>query len=422
MKRRCRLFPLIMVVAVMVSACSAPVDCQVTATPVLYTPSDDSSQPGTDAQQGFRIAENGPNGTIPHENLEGGVWVLFNKPVVPLKKLEKPAATSAVLSISPRVDGIFRWYGSRLLSFEPKGQLAPATEYTVSVAKSLRSLDGDQLTGDTQFSFRTEPLGIVAMSPQGDDVIPEASKEIVVTFNFPVDLRTIVPSIALEADGQAVKFSAARPVLTDRTELGPYENADRLVSLKPATALPRDADVRVIVRRGALPRPENYGTSQDIVQTFHTLRPLELEESEVEMGMQPSATLRFNHSLSEESVVANLRVPFKNYPLESHVEISGSWVYLNELPVAFESTFEMQVLRGLTDIYGQSLGKDHTVSLDVGPAATYVQFHATGQKLLESQFPPQVAVEFQNVLSGRFGDRLPEGALPAEARKRQGKK
>ncbi|HET6450991.1 MAG TPA: hypothetical protein VFI08_06750, partial [Spirochaetia bacterium] len=41
----------------------------------------------------FSIAEVGPSGTVPHENLEGGVWVLFNKPVIALKTLDKPATT-----------------------------------------------------------------------------------------------------------------------------------------------------------------------------------------------------------------------------------------------------------------------------------------------------------------------------------------
>ena len=207
----------------------------------------------------FRSRKRGQAGPCLTRTWKGGVWVLFNKPVVALARLSKPITASSVLSISPRVDGVFRWYGSRLLAFEPKGQLAPATEYTFRVSKSLRSLEGETLSGDTEFTFRTEPLGIVSLTPQGDDVIPEASKEIVITFNFPVDLRTIQPYIHLEADGAAVRFSAARTVVTDKSELGPYENADRLVSLKPAAALPWDADVKVIVSRGARPRPRTMG-------------------------------------------------------------------------------------------------------------------------------------------------------------------
>ena len=147
---------------------------------------------GTDAKS-FAIVEVGPSGTIPHENLEGGIWVLFNRPVVALAVLQKPVTSSKLLSISPRIEGVYRWYGSRLFSFEPKGPLAPATEYSFSVSKSLRSLAGESLAGDTRFSFRTEPLGLVSLTPQGSDVPPESCTELIATFNFPVDLKTIVP-------------------------------------------------------------------------------------------------------------------------------------------------------------------------------------------------------------------------------------
>jgi hypothetical protein len=377
------------------------------AIPTLYSPGGDSPQSDQGANQPFQIAETGPSGTVPHENLEGGIWVLFNKPVVPLAKLAKPITASSVLSISPQMEGTFRWYGSRLLAFEPKGQLAPATEYKFSVSKSLRSLEGESLSGTTDFTFFTEPLGIVNLTPTGDDVIPEASKEIVITFNFPVDLRTIVPYIQLEADGQPVRFNASRTVITDKTELGPYENADRMVSLKPLAELPRDADIKVIVKRGAKPRPQNYGTSADLTAGFHTLIPLTLETSDVEMnGPTINGVLRFNHALSDDSVLPNIKVPFKlfnRYAVDKHLEVSDSWVYLNQLPAQFESTFDIQLLKGLQDVYGQTLGKDQTVTFEVGPAATYVLFRAEGKKLLESQFPPQIAVEFQNVISGKFG-------------------
>ncbi|HVO39323.1 MAG TPA: alpha-2-macroglobulin family protein [Spirochaetia bacterium] len=386
-----------------------------------YTPAPDDQSASRDAGQDFTMAETGPSGTVPHENLEGGVWVLFSKPVVPLRKLEKPATSSGILSISPRVDGIFRWYGSRLLSFEPKGQLAPATEYVVKVSKSLKSLDGQALGGDTEFRFRTEPLGIVSLSPQGGDVIPEASAEIVVTFNFPVDLPVVVPFIRLTADGADVRFRAARPKLTSKLELGPYENTDRLVSLTPDKPLPRNADVKVVVLAGAKPKAENYGTSEALSAGFHTLLPLEIEDSEVSLGgPAPSVVIRFNHALQAESVLPNLRVPVRGYVVAKNMEVSGSWLYLNDVPVPFESTIQLQVLRGITDVYGQTLGEDRPLSLNVGAASPFVAFRATGQKLLESQFPPRVAVEFQNVISGKFGMGSltdPFGQGPGEPKK-----
>jgi hypothetical protein len=357
-----------------------------------------------DAQAaGFEVSEVGPSGTVPHENLEGGIWVLFNKPVIALRTLDKPATSSTILAISPRVEGIYRWYGSRLLAFEPKGQLAPATEYTFSVSKSLRSLEGEPLTGDTRFTFRTEPLQIVSVSPSGDDVIPEASRQVVVTFNFPVDLKTILPSIRLEANDKPVAFKASRPVITDRAQLGPYENTDRMVVLTPAKELAWDTDIKVRVTRGAKPRPENYGTDADISQGFHTLRPLSIEETNVSMGrVGATAELHFNHSIKEDSAAVNLKLDDPSYQLDKNVEVSGSWVLLHSVPADFDSSFAVDVLSGMTDIYGQKLGENTTENFDVGPAAAYVQFRDSGQKVLEAQFPPKVAVEMQNIDSGSY--------------------
>jgi uncharacterized protein YfaS (alpha-2-macroglobulin family) len=365
---------------------------------------------------GFQVAEVGPSGTVPHENLEGGVWVLFNKPVIALKTLDKPATSSTILAIAPHIDGIYRWYGSRLLAFEPKGPLAPATEYTFSVNGSLRSLQGEALTGDTKFSFRTEPLQIVSVTPSGDDVVPEAGRQVVVTFNFPVDMKTILPFVRLQAGGRPVAFKAARPVITDRAQLGPYENTDRLVVLTPEKEFPWDTDIAVRVLKGARPRPENYGTDADITEGFHTLRPLTIEETNVSMGrVGATAEIRFNHSIKEDSAAANVRLDDPKYPVDKNLEVSGSWVLLHSVPADFDSSFAVDVLSGMTDIYGQKLGADTTESFDVGPAAAYVQFRDTGQKVLEAQFPPKVAVEMQNVDSGRFvAGRIanPFGKLP----------
>jgi uncharacterized protein YfaS (alpha-2-macroglobulin family) len=361
-----------------------------------------SSSPDEQAAD-FAVAEVGPSGTIPHENLEGGIWVLFNKPVIALKTLDKPATSSTILSIAPRIEGIYRWYGSRLLAFEPKGPLAPATEYTFSVNASLRSLEGETLTGETRYTFRTEPLQIVDVTPSGDDVVPEASRQVVVTFNFPVDMKTILPFIRLEANGKPVAFKAARPVITDRAQLGPYENTDRLVVLTPGKELPWDTDIKVRVLKGAKPRPENYGTDADIAQGFHTLRPLAIEDTSSAMGRTGvTAELRFNHSIKEDTAAANLKLDDPSFPVDKNLEVSGSWVMVHNVPADFGSSFALDVLAGMTDIYGQKLGEDTLENFEVGPAAAYAQFRDTGQKILEAQFPPKVAVEMQNVDSGTF--------------------
>ncbi|HET6450992.1 MAG TPA: MG2 domain-containing protein, partial [Spirochaetia bacterium] len=285
------------------------------------------------------------------------------------------------------------------------------------MSPSLKSLQGEAITGDTTFTFRTEPLSIVSMSPSGDDVEPEASQQVLLTFNFPVDMKTILPSLRLEAAGKSVPFKAGRPEITNREQLGPYEDADRMVLLTPSSALPWDTDVKVRVLKGARPRPENYGTDAEIAQSFHTLRPLSVEDTSSVMGRTGvTAQIRFNHAIKEETAAPNLRMASPGYDVAKNLDISGQWVSLANIPSDFESSFSVDVLAGITDQYGQKLGEDQTETFDVGPAEAYVNFRDSGQRILEAQFPPNVAVEMQNVDSGSYAvGRLssPFASLPA---------
>jgi alpha-2-macroglobulin len=364
--------------------------------PASYTP----SVGGDDSPEPFTIAEYGPSGVVPHENVTGGVWILFSRPVIALKKLDKPQAVSPVMDITPRTQGTYRWYGSRLLAFEPSAALAPATQYRVSVRPGLRSLDGAALSGDAGFTFRTEPLGLVNVFPGGQDVAPESCREIILTFNFPVDLKTISPSLRLSAAGKDVAVKVARP---KGVEKGAYEDTDRFVSLVPAAELPWNTDVKVRVLAGARPRPQNYGSPEELTAGFRTLMPFSVTDVEVSMGKPaPTAVLRFNHPVDKDSIAGKLVVSIPGYDPGAHCDVWGSAVYLSRLPVPFESSFTVRVLPGVRDTYGQVLAAEKVLSVEVGPAGSFVEFHGTGRRLLEAQFPPVVAVEFQNIDEARF--------------------
>jgi hypothetical protein len=53
---------------------------------------------GSVSESAFRVSEYAPVGTVPWQNIEGGVWLLFSEPVIPVSKLGKPATESEQLS------------------------------------------------------------------------------------------------------------------------------------------------------------------------------------------------------------------------------------------------------------------------------------------------------------------------------------
>ncbi|MBN1836575.1 MAG: hypothetical protein JW820_12045 [Spirochaetales bacterium] len=386
------------------------------------------------AEQAFRVVEYAPAGAasaaaaVPWENLEGGLWVLFNEPVVPLGQT---APTAPVAAISPPVEGTWRWYGSRLLAFEPGGSseaggsLEPATQYLVSLDPGLRSLSGQTLSGMNAFHFRTPALELVSLSPSGEDVPPEECRELRVTFNFPVELETILPSLRLEASavpagqripggtsaGEAPSREGRMPrgrrvasrAVYDPELAGDDLLARRVLVLTPRRELPWDSRVTLRLQAGARPAPGTYGTETEQSLGFTTLRPFALVRGEVYTWLPSAgAGLVFNHPLEAERAASFIEVDLPGYDLHGNLEVYGAVAELTNLPVPFESSFGVRVRAGLQDLYGQRLAEDLEIELEVGPAPAYARLRAEGDRLLEAGFPPTVAVEFQNVLEGGY--------------------
>ena len=108
----------------------------------------------------FYVLSYEPSGTLPNEIKKPSIYVQFSEPVVPLSKLGEPSDKSDIMSIEPALNGVFRWYGTSLLSFECTDEVIPQMEYIVKINSSAKSINGNMLTGMNSFSFKTEELKI----------------------------------------------------------------------------------------------------------------------------------------------------------------------------------------------------------------------------------------------------------------------
>jgi len=257
-------------------------------------------------------------------------------------------------------------------------------------------------------------------------VPPEECRELRLVFNYPVELKTISRFLEVEAAGRSYAFVAAyadpQPEQAEELSQSPSGltvdlSRRRALILKMREELPWNTAVSVRLLEGAKPGDEHYGIAAEQRLAFHTLEPFRLEYGEV-YDWLPSieAGLIFNHPLAEQDVAAFLQVQLPGYSVEENLEVYGSAVYLKNLPVDFESSFSLRVGTGLQDIYEQTLDVEEKVDLEVGPAASYVSFRASGNRILEAGFPPVAAVEFQNALSGSYAaGRLDDPFAPLPA-------
>lgn len=361
------------------------------------------------------VTDYGPVKELPVEIKRPTVFATFNQPIVPLSKLGDPATSSAVMSLNPKIDGTFRWYGSRLLAFEPAADLNSQREYTVTVSENAASLGGKKLGKRFSFTFHTEYLNFASMFPglpdSGDivdqqDAPLEAARRITVSFTYPVEMDFVKDFISVTAAGERYPFTVARPEPVQHA----FEPAfiDRTIILDIAKPFPEDTEVTVALEPGARSSPNALGRPDAVSQSFHTIKPFTYLDYDTYSYSFPRSTegdsnpvyLRFSHPVDPGEVAKHLSVSLPVSNLAAYVQVFEDTVKLNGLPVTYEKPYTLRIDADLTDIYGRKLGVTQVVTVDVPPAASYAYFPDTGTRMLEAQFAPRIIYEYQNIKTG----------------------
>jgi len=239
----------------------------------------------------FVIVDFGPRDVLPKEIRKPSIYVVFSQPVVPLAQLGEPIREEAGLfTIEPPLTGIYRWYGTRLLSFEPDVENMPQQRYTITVSDRISSLGGKTLEGERSFSFETERLSVLNWQlGDGDrwvwnrNVHPEDARLIRLIFSYPVNLNEIANWIEIRAAGRTWPFTLARlPGIDERR----YRH-EQGVLLTITETLPLNTEVVMELKTGARSEPGWLGTQAARTWTYHTLLPFRFENASVRNFSRP---------------------------------------------------------------------------------------------------------------------------------------
>ncbi|MFP4562372.1 MAG: alpha-2-macroglobulin, partial [Spirochaetia bacterium] len=370
--------------------------------------------PIRESDEPFQIVDYGPVDELPAEMEYPSVYVVFSQPVVPLSRLGRPMETSDIMEIDPPIEGVFRWYGTRLLSFDASERVVSQQIYRVSVDEAVTSLGGKELLGDTVFSFRSEYLTVrdFVVGPLSDpasdpsDVPPDKAAEAVIIFSYPVNLDFIKGYISVEAGGRGLPFNAVRPENDDGRY--PPEQLGRMVRILLDEEPPADTDVTVTVRKGARSEPDYVGIPEPIVLSYHTLRPFALRDYDTYSWTFPRSPkgdskpvyFTFSHPVAEESLEGRIHTMPEVEVGPENIEVRENTVKLNGLAVEHEKKYRFFFDPEIEDTYGRSLGSRTEVAVTIPPAERYAYFPNTGSRMLEADFPARVVWEYQNVFDG----------------------
>lgn len=380
------------------------------------------------------IEDYSPKGVMPIETTDSQVWVSFSKPMVPLARLGKEINES-VVEIFPAIEGVFRWYGSRLLAFEPKERLIPSQLYVVKVKSSAASLSGAKLEGKKEFSFTTETLKALNFYPKGENVAPDQSKTIVITFNMVFDPNELMKFIEVKDKKKTINYNIEIP---NKAKYKDYDEdlLKRMLVLNLKENPSIDSDVIVTIKKGARPGPNSIGTESDIELKYHTLTPFKFVNffsAEYEYGSQDGryATIVFSQPVQKEDIEKFVFVSLPGVKdINKYISVDsplnegeddyyaysdnyysdyygydssyGSSIRLSSLPVEYNSSYSITINKGLKDIYGQTLEETVIQEVETGDANSYYSVRDSGNKILESQFSNKYYIEFQNIFEGKY--------------------
>ncbi|MGZ8867210.1 MAG: alpha-2-macroglobulin family protein, partial [Thermoanaerobaculia bacterium] len=159
------------------------------------------------AADSLRVVSAGPAGEVASMAETNEVRVVFSEPMVVVGRIPSPV-TAPFFKIDPAVRGTFRWSGTTTLIFTPE-PLPWAREFTVTIDRSARSVEGNTLDRESSFSFTTPTIRLLRTHwyRKGD----EAGAPLVIglRFNQPVDAEAVANHLLLRT--VAHPFDAPQP-------------------------------------------------------------------------------------------------------------------------------------------------------------------------------------------------------------------
>lgn len=159
------------------------------------------------AQNALRVVSAGPVGETATLAEANEIRVVFSEPMVVLGKIPNPV-TAPFFKITPAVKGTFRWSGTTTLIFTPDKPLPYATDYTVTIAKTAKSVAGKTLDQPYEWSFSTPAVRLLRA-----DWYRKKSGAIVIAlrFNQPVTAANITPHIQLRTEAHTPELPEKLP-------------------------------------------------------------------------------------------------------------------------------------------------------------------------------------------------------------------
>jgi len=320
------------------------------------------------------------------------ITVMFNRPVVPLTTLEQQKDLPQPLVFAPPVQGSGEWLNTSIYVFTPAEPLAGGTQYTARVKAGLTDTTGGLLEEDYQWSFSTQPPGVVWTTPNDGATLVAPTTEVQITFNQPVDCQSAKDAFSLKTKsliGGEIK--------------GTFECFTETLVFKPAEMLAFDKTYQVHIARGVKSATGGEEMRQDYQWQFTTIPLPRIVGTNPRDGEKLAYSytdfqIIFNAPINPDTVMPNLTMapPFSPTQVYTYFDTWNNTFVLG-FGAQPSTEYEVRIGPDIADPYGNKTGQKMTVRFRTSPLEPMVRLRVPDQVgTYNANDPARLFVEYLN--------------------------
>ena len=321
-----------------------------------------------------------PRGDLDNQNDYRTISVSFKEEMIPLGFIETEAKnyfSFYIDDVEQVVNGEYKWTSQRLLTFKTSTKFPKNSKITVILKKGIKSLvSGNVLEEDYSWNFNTLRPILEKSSPYNGKQNIERYEKIVLYYNMPIFLKDIKEKIFLLDNDRKVNYNVRYATTNDirSWEVSNYDLTSILI-ITPQNPFSTDSDIDIIINSGLVATEGTLGTKSIITLSFETHKYFEFTSDfaqDINADYSPyAAQLNFTTYVKYSDLMRNIEIePKVQMPSDEDLENDDyrQSAYNSLYGIRFEpeTTYTIKINPKLKDIYGQVLGEEKIITLNVG--------------------------------------------------------
>ena len=335
------------------------------------------------------------------------ISISFDRPMVAVSTQGQTLAESVPVTMTPALEGNWRWLGTQTLVFEQKNseRLPMATEYKLDVPTTTKAADGSLLAKPLQWSFKTPTLKLQNSYPSGESVA--LTPLLFLAFNQRIEPEKVLPFIQIAANGQKLtaRLATADEIKAHKevAELAKQAPQGQALVLKLEQPLTTKTKVTVNLSAKAPSAEGPRETPAQTLYSFSTYAPLAMTESRCGYGRctrYDGAELVFNNPLAPDQDLEKL---ITISPELKQVERNngGDRIYLSARWQA-NTTYTVTLSPELKDQYGQALTGKRSFSFKVDKSPANLALTDKILATLDPSMPAELPLYSTNLRNAKL--------------------